>query len=119
MIESTYSLSRYKRPAVFLDRDGVLCAEKGYVTQIKELDLFPFAKRCIDLLHQKGFLAICITNQSAVARGMMSELVLQEMNQYLLRELSLDALYYCPHHPQGILLETVQWVAHAADLFLA
>lgn len=89
------------RPAVFLDRDGVLCTEKGYVIRVEELELVPFAKACIDLLHQCGFLTICITNQSAVARGMMSEEALQRINRYLLQELSLDALYYCPHYPSA------------------
>lgn len=91
-----------KHPAVFLDRDGVLCAEKGYVVHLGELEIFPYARRCIDKLHQKGFLAICITNQSAVARGMMTEEALREMNEYLMAQIGLDALYYCPHHPKGI-----------------
>lgn len=90
------------RPAVFLDRDGVLCTEKSYVTKREELEIFPETKYCIDLLHQKGFLAICITNQSAVARGLLSEQALQEMNEYLIGETGLDAVYYCPHHPNGI-----------------
>lgn len=91
-----------KRAAVFLDRDGVLCAEKGYVTHMEELEIFPYARESIDLLHQKGFLAICVTNQSAVARGWMTERTLQRMNQALIERTGLDAVYYCPHHPQGI-----------------
>lgn len=91
-----------KRPAIFLDRDGVLCKEKGYVTSIQELEIFPYAKQCIESLHQKGFLAICITNQSAVARGMITEEGLLGLNGYLRKEINLDAIYYCPHHPQGI-----------------
>ncbi len=89
-------------PAIFLDRDGVLCTEKGYVTSIEELEIFPYTRNCIELLHQKGFLAICVTNQSAVARGFMSEAALKEINGYLVRETGIDAAYYCPHHPQGI-----------------
>lgn len=91
-----------KRPAVFLDRDGVLCKEKSYVTSLDELEIFPYAKRCIETLHRKGFLAICLTNQSAVARGMLTEEELTRMNQYLIAEIGLDALYYCPHHPEGM-----------------
>ncbi len=89
-------------PAVFLDRDGVLSTEKSYVTSIEELEIFPYTRKCIELLHQKGFLAVCITNQSAVARGFMSEAVLKRMNEYLIRETGIDAVSYCPHHPQGI-----------------
>lgn len=91
-----------KKAAVFLDRDGVLCVEKGYVTQIQDLEIFPYAKQCIQDLHKKDYLAICVTNQSAVARGMMSEDTLIEINEYLMQELNLDAVYYCPHYPVGI-----------------
>ena len=90
-----------KRPAVFLDRDGVLCAEEGYVTTIEKLDIFSYSKSSVELLQQKGYLAICITNQSAVARGMMEEKTLQELNEYLIEKVGLDGLYYCPHHPEG------------------
>lgn len=90
-----------KRPAIFLDRDGVLCAEKGYIIRKEELEIFPYTASCIARFHQKGFLAICITNQSAVARGLVSETTLQEINSYLIQETGLDALYYCPHHPKG------------------
>lgn len=91
-----------KHSAVFLDRDGVLCVEKSYITSVEDLSIFPYAKYCIELLHQKKFLAICVTNQSAVARGMMTEKVLQELNQHLIEKIGLDAVYYCPHHPNGI-----------------
>lgn len=89
------------KPAVFLDRDGVLCAEKGYITCIEELEIFDYAKKSIECLHQQGFLAICITNQSAVARGLLTEQELAEIHDVLIRCTGLDALYYCPHHPDG------------------
>ena len=89
-------------PAIFLDRDGVLCKEKGYVTSLQELEIFPYAKLCVESIHRKGFLAICITNQSAVARGMMTEKELLELNKFMKKELGLGAVYYCPHHPQGV-----------------
>ena len=99
-----------KKPAVFLDRDGVLCTEKSYITKKEDLEIFPFTKHCIDILHQKGFLAICITNQSAVARGMMTEETLRGMNDYLVEMTGLDALYYCPHHPErGFLGERIEY----------
>ena len=91
-----------KKAAVLLDRDGVLCPEKGYVTDINNLEIFPYAKRCVELLHRKGYLAICITNQSAVARGMLEEEKLIGMNSYFIKETGVDAIYYCPHHPDGI-----------------
>ncbi len=91
-----------KYSAVFLDRDGVLCEEKSYITKIEELNIFSYTKYCIEQLHQKGFLTICVTNQSAVARGMMTEETLCKLNRYLMKEINLDAIYYCPHHPDGI-----------------
>lgn len=99
--DNSYKRDNKKRPAIFLDRDGVLCVEKSYVTQAEELEIFPYTKDCINLLHQKGYLAVCITNQSAVARGMMSEGTLQEIHAYLKQQTGLDAIYYCPHHPDG------------------
>ncbi len=47
-----------KSPAVFLDRDGVLCKEKSYITRLEDLEIFPYTKDCIDEFHQKGCLAI-------------------------------------------------------------
>lgn len=90
------------KPAVFLDRDGVLCVEKGYVTGMDELEIFPYTKKCIQRMHQSGYLAVCITNQSAVARGMMEEETLIKMNDYLVQQVGLDAVYYCPHYSSGL-----------------
>lgn len=90
------------KPAVFLDRDGVLCAEKSYITCIEELEIFDYTKKSIEQLHQRGFLAICITNQSAVARGLLPEKELVKIHDALMKCTGLDALYYCPHHPDGI-----------------
>lgn len=91
-----------KYNAVFLDRDGVLCKEKSYVTRVEDLEIFPYTKDCIDRFHQEGYLAICITNQSAIARGMMTEHMLVELHTFLQQQTGLDAIYYCPHHPDGI-----------------
>ena len=90
-----------KKPAVFLDRDGVLSEEKSYVCALQDLTVFPYTKECVEKIKEKGYLAIVITNQSGVARGLFWEKVLQEMNSYLIKEIGVDAVYYCPHHPQG------------------
>lgn len=86
-----------KMPAVFLDRDGVLTVEKSYITKLEDLEIFPYAKECITKIHNAGYLAIVITNQSAIGRGMLSEDTLMEMNDYLQLELGVDFIYYCPH----------------------
>lgn len=90
-----------RRPAVFLDRDGVLTEERGYVTSVEELHVFPFVEGCIRKIHEKGYYAIVITNQSGVARGLFSEDELLGMNDYLVQQTGVDAVYYCPHHPEG------------------
>lgn len=90
------------RPAVFLDRDGVLTVEESYVCSADQLKIFPYAEECIEEIHRKGYYAIVITNQSGIARGLFSEEELQKMNQVLIRETKVDAVYYCPHHPEGI-----------------
>jgi D,D-heptose 1,7-bisphosphate phosphatase len=89
------------KPAVFLDRDGVLTEEKGYITSIEDVNIFSYARDCINWIHEKGYYAIVVTNQSAVARGLISEEMLQRMNQYLMDETKVDAVYYCPHLENG------------------
>lgn len=90
-----------QKPAVFLDRDGVLSEEKSYVCTLDDLIIFPYTKECIRKIKEKGYWAIVITNQSGVARGLFSERVLQEMNAYLKKEIGVDEVYYCPHYPTG------------------
>lgn len=90
------------KPAVFLDRDGVLAEENSYVANIEDLHLFPYAEECIRQIHRKGYYAIIITNQSGVARGLFTEIALQDMNEYLEKVTKVDAVYYCPHHPDGM-----------------
>jgi D,D-heptose 1,7-bisphosphate phosphatase len=91
------------KPAVFLDRDGVITEEIGYVTSLAELRIFPYAASCIKQIHEKGYYAIVITNQSAVARGLLSEEELQKINKHLIDETKVDAVYYCPHLEEGII----------------
>lgn len=85
--------------AVFLDRDGVLCEDTDYVTSFEKLHIFSFAKEAVELFHQKGYLAIVVTNQSGVARGMMSEKMVKDLNHRLQEETGVDDIYYCPHLP--------------------
>lgn len=89
------------KPAVFLDRDGVLTKEDGYIDSAENLKLFPYTAECIRRIHQKGYYAIVITNQSGVARGLFTEEELQGMNDYLRKQTNVDAIFYCPHHPEG------------------
>ncbi|WP_330363798.1 D-glycero-alpha-D-manno-heptose-1,7-bisphosphate 7-phosphatase [Butyrivibrio sp. WCD2001] len=92
-----------KKKAIFLDRDGVITVERGYaISSIDELELYPFTAKCVEDIKEQGYLAIVITNQSAVAKGLYTEDDLKHMNQLVMEQTGIDALYYCPHHPQGI-----------------
>lgn len=90
-----------KKPAVFLDRDGVLTEERSYVRSVEELHIFSYAAACIAKIREKGYYSIVITNQSGIARGLFSEDALWDMNRYLIEKTGVDAVYYCPHHPEG------------------
>lgn len=90
-----------KKPAIFLDRDGVLTVEKSYVTKLEDLEIFSFAKEAVEKIHKAGYYAIVITNQSAVARGILEIEELEKMNQYLIEKTGVDVVFYCPHHPNG------------------
>ena len=93
-----------KRPAIFIDRDGTISEEVGYVNHPSRFRLFPYAADAIRILNDKGWLAILITNQAGVARGYFSEDVIVSVHEQLKRDLEaasvqLDAIYYCAHHP--------------------
>lgn len=94
-----------KNRAVFLDRDGTINEDVGYLSRLEDLKIYDNAPEAIRLMKEKGFLTVVVTNQSGVARGFFSEdfivTVHDKMNEYLKeRGASLDALYYCPHHPR-------------------
>ena len=92
------------RPAAFIDRDGTLTEEVGYVNHPGRLRLLPRTAEAIRRLNAAGVAAVVVTNQAGIARGYFSEDVLQATNAELLKQLkragaSLDGLYVCPHHP--------------------
>lgn len=92
------------RPAAFIDRDGTLTEEVGYVNHPKRLQLLPRAAEAIKRLNAAGVAAVVVTNQAGVARGYFSPEVLQATNTALAEQLKqadahLDGLYVCPHHP--------------------
>jgi D-glycero-D-manno-heptose 1,7-bisphosphate phosphatase len=92
------------RPAVFIDRDGTLTEEVGYVNHPARLKLLPRAAEAIRRLNAAGVAAVVVTNQAGVARGYFSEDVLHAVNDALRAQLAradarLDGLYACLHHP--------------------
>ena len=104
MSNRSSSTASTQKAAVFLDRDGTIIEEVGYLDNIAQLKLIPGAARAIGLFNKAGIPVIMITNQSGVARGYFSESLVQNLHQRLLEILAaesayLDAIYYCPHHP--------------------
>jgi D-glycero-D-manno-heptose 1,7-bisphosphate phosphatase len=95
------------RPAVFLDRDGTIAEEVGYLNHASRFRMFPFAGAAIRKLNEAGLPAIVITNQSGVGRGYFPESLVHEVHEQMAQELSasgarVDAIYYCPHtSPEG------------------
>lgn len=90
--------------AAFLDRDGTLNEERGYINHPDNLHLIEGAAEAVILLKQSGLKTIVVTNQAGVARGYYPErhvLRLHDRLQHLLKEqgAELDGIYYCPHHP--------------------
>lgn len=93
-----------RRAAVFLDRDGTINEEVGYLNHPERLKLIPGAAEAIGLINASGMKAVVVTNQSGVARGLFDEAVVGAVHARL-RELLqreggvLDGIYFCPHHP--------------------
>ncbi|OGP85387.1 MAG: hypothetical protein A2V87_07975 [Deltaproteobacteria bacterium RBG_16_58_17] len=93
-----------RQAAVFLDRDGTINEEVGYLDRIEKLRLIPGAAEAIRLINESGMKAIVVTNQSGVARGMFDEDFVHQVNTRLREMLraegaAIDGLYFCPHHP--------------------
>lgn len=90
------------KPAIFLDRDGVINVEQSYITSAKDLHIYDYVKNCIDTIHEKGYYAIVISNQSGIARGIIPEQELLLMNEMIGSQTGVDAIYCCPHYEKGI-----------------
>ena len=94
------------RPTLFLDRDGVLTVENSYITRPEDLRLEAGAAEAVRTLNAAGVLAVVVSNQSGVARGLMTEQDMADVHARLEGLLGdagarLDAAYYCPNHLEG------------------
>jgi len=90
------------RTAVFLDRDGTIAEEVGYLNHASRFRMFPFAAAAICRLNKAGWPVILVTNQSGVGRGYFPESLVRSVNELMTQQLAeegakLDAIYYCPH----------------------
>jgi len=90
------------KPAVFLDRDGTVIEERGYLDRMELLELFPWTADALRLLKRAGYTLVVVTNQSAIARGIIDEPFLGQVHHELSTRLArggaaIDRYYYCPH----------------------
>lgn len=95
------------RRAVFLDRDGTMIEERGYLARLDHIAPFPFTADAIRRLRGAGFLVVVVTNQAGVAKGYIDEAFVQQAHRHLdalllPEDAAPDAYYYCPHHPEGL-----------------
>ena len=89
---------------MFLDRDGVINEDPGWISSPADLVIYPFAAKAIGLANRAGFLVIVVSNQSVVARGLASADTVDEIHAEMMAVLGregawIDAFYFCPHHP--------------------
>ncbi len=92
--------------AVFMDRDNTIIEDPGYLSDPEAVKLLPGVELAIKSIRQAGYKVVVVTNQSAVARGLMTEENLETIHAELRRQLAekgahLDGIYYCPFHPEG------------------
>jgi D-glycero-D-manno-heptose 1,7-bisphosphate phosphatase len=94
------------KPAVFLDRDGVVIEEAHYLAASEQVRLLPGAAEAIASLNRAGWVVVIVSNQSGVARGLFSEADVRTVHHRLAELLGgygakIDAFHFCPHHPEA------------------
>jgi len=92
------------RPAAFLDRDGVINLDRGYVSRAEDFEFVPGVFEGVAALQRLGFALVVITNQSGIGRGLYSESDLLALNRWMSGQFEqhsvhIDGVFYCPHHP--------------------
>jgi D-glycero-D-manno-heptose 1,7-bisphosphate phosphatase len=95
------------KPAVFLDRDGTIVEEAGYLDRLERLVFFPFSVDAVRVLNRAGFAVVVITNQAGIARGIVKESFVAEAHRHIEERMAaggarIDGFYYCPHYPDGV-----------------
>ena len=93
--------------SVFLDRDGVINVDKGYVHKVEDFEFYPNVFKALKMLRNAGYKLFIVTNQSGIAVGYYTEEDLLKLTDYMLKEfekegIKIEKVYYCPHHENGI-----------------
>ena len=93
--------------AVFIDRDGTLIEETGYLNDLSRLRFFPYSVDAVRQLKRAGFLVVVVTNQAGIARGIVTPAFLERAHAHISSVMTaggaaIDRYYHCPHHPDGI-----------------
>ena len=115
------------KAAVFFDRDGTLIEDPGYLNHPDQVQILEGAPEVLKELKLLDYLAVVVTNQSGVARGIVSEEMLGRIHERLAellarKDASLDGIYYCPYHPEGVIPKYRQdsdWRKPAPGMLLA
>jgi len=93
-----------RNKAIFLDRDNTIIKDVQYLNDPKRIEFLPNSIRAIKMLNKEGYVIIIITNQSAIARGYLTERALIKIHKIMLKKMEsagakINGIYYCPHHP--------------------
>jgi D-glycero-D-manno-heptose 1,7-bisphosphate phosphatase len=96
------------RPALFLDRDGVINVDRNYVYRVEDFEWIEGAVEAIKAFNDRNWWVFVVTNQSGIARGLYSEEHMQDLHLWLGKELEargarIDHIYYCPFHEEGVI----------------
>lgn len=98
------------RPAVFLDRDGTINEDVGYLSELSHLTLYPWAIDAVRLLNRAGYVVAVVTNQGGIGRKMIRSEFVPVLHDEIARRLAaggarIDGWYSCPHHPEALIEE--------------
>ena len=98
------------KAAVFLDRDGTMIEDVGYLNRVEDIVFYPWTVDAIRALNRAGLPIVVVTNQSGIARGHLTEPILEDIHRAVSETLAaggatVDAYYYCPHHAKGSVAE--------------